>query len=441
MNLTHILETINDNVTVRQEDYYYHSNHLNRVVLPDIIEKLKTVCPEFRSFSKGFHLVGSNLDGLKVSKPDEYDINIILAFPANMQNIELAMANKKPGFITMNVEKILQEMSSQKKPEAQLMRKWVDGNNFLLKNKVSSWFQGIMDKAFNSNNDNYSRNGIPYTIKRRSNGGPAKTLYIECRDDVAGCKISYSIDLVVAFQFSDNKWLALQKVPLFNEPVCWYAVPRPDKSPFKCDERAWIGAYQKHEQRLLTDCYQLKEVLRLFKKLRDTQNINSLRSYHLKVIFLWTLQRKGKLFFSRNFSELFLTMFDVILGYLKDRKLPFYWHSGYNMWAHLTDSQIGDIHSKLAHWKSVIEKNSTNFEIIYKLFVASEESKTDYSALFNTFKGFNLNSGEKETETSNGVANRQGEGSSFGWMKLIGTAVIGVAVAASVINKENRNRR
>lgn len=103
-----------------------------------VIEKMKA---ENELFSKIFHetqLFGSYADELKISRPNEYSLLIILKLPV-FNRMEMIVDEVRPGYVKMKTF---------------MPRNWygsniiIDHNGFLMHYKVLGWLQTIMQEIF-----------------------------------------------------------------------------------------------------------------------------------------------------------------------------------------------------------------------------------------------------------------------------------------------------
>lgn len=178
----------------------------------------------------------------------------------------------------------------------------------------------------------------------------------------------------MAFDFK-NKWFADIQPP-FLESKHWNAVVKPNKSK-PSQNREWICSYADMERGYLHNTNTLKQLIRIFKKIRDTHNLANLKSYYIKVIFLHQRQNKDHNYWKGQLGVLFLEMFDVILKHLQKRELLSFWHRKYNLFGELSEIQTTDIYNKLKKIKDNIEKSLVNGKPEFILSVILPKNELD----------------------------------------------------------------
>ena len=80
------LENLNEFITLKKVDRYIYTTAYKKV-LKLVLEKMKDVDFVFNALNKNDILAGSYLDDLKISKPDEFDVNIRLKLPMHHSEI------------------------------------------------------------------------------------------------------------------------------------------------------------------------------------------------------------------------------------------------------------------------------------------------------------------------------------------------------------------
>lgn len=118
-----------------------------------------------------------------------------------------------------------------------------------------------------------------------STSGPAFTLKVKHLQS----DINFDMDLVPAFPFSDEHWVSTRQVPMHIKRPVWHAVPKPWREQSNGSNQnncAFITSYVILERDIIKDCNNLKTLIRIFKKMRDTMNLKHLKSYYIKTVFL-----------------------------------------------------------------------------------------------------------------------------------------------------------
>jgi len=221
-----------------------------------------------------------------------------------------------------------------------------------------AWLRNLIYENLKKSNEKLIIGNNEYAVQKSSNG-PAVTLNITITKSEDGKKGQFSIDFVSALAFDfKEKWFA-DRDPPFLTSKRWNAIAKPNKTnPNK--NRDWACSYADIEREYLKDKQTLKQLIRIFKKIRDRHNLTNLKSYFIKVIFLHQRITQKDDYWKRGLGVLFLEMFNVILHHLEKRQLISIWHKNYNLFGEFKDQQITDIHNKLKKTKEDIEKNLQN---------------------------------------------------------------------------------
>lgn len=111
--------------------------------------------------------------------------------------------------------------------------------------------------------------------------------------------------MVVAFTFDRKQWLSKREPPAHIKNLQWLGVPKPDKK-VRNDNRHFVSSYSQIERTYLDGKNSLKNLIRLFKKIRDNKNIANLKSYYIKMMFLWVVENNGDSYWNRHLGVVFL---------------------------------------------------------------------------------------------------------------------------------------
>lgn len=310
-------------------------------------------------------LAGSYADRIKVGQPDEYDALMVLDFP------DPILERSKPGFVKINVrDGVAKKWSTV---DAQNYKALIDKDGYLLQDKVLDWLRVLIIKVL-KRCDNVIRIGQnEYSVKRSSNG-PAVTLHLtitQCNEGTTG---NFSIDFVGALAFDfHKKWFADHK-PQFLISKNWNAIVKPNKA-YPNENREWTCSYADMEREYLRDTQKLKQLIRIFKKIRDRNSLGQLKSYYIKVMFLHQRKAHDNDHWKRGLGVLFEEMFEVILKHVEKRELLSFWHKAYNLFAELTPVQMTQMYDTLKSIKAKIDKNlaDNNPKFVLSVILSKEE--------------------------------------------------------------------
>ena len=208
---------------------------------------------------KEFVFTGSAFEFLKTEAADEADIMIVLRVGKN----DVTFDSVVPGYYRLRA----------KEGSVLADKKFVNDENFVLPEKLKSWFFGLVQKAIDD-----GRNGTSSEVLKLSSHGPAVQLDI-CENG-GGRKLS--IDLVPAFNFTEQ-----------NEHLVAKTYPQKASKKPPCDPKLlWRRSFSAKEKSLLNDMDKedhgcRKELLRIVKTvIRREPTFSKLTSYHLKTAFL-----------------------------------------------------------------------------------------------------------------------------------------------------------
>lgn len=341
------------------------TQHFNKVY-KHVTDSMGEVDEFFTNVFQRQQLAGSYADRIKVGQPNEYDALMILKFHDPIAE------KSKPGFVKINIKEGLKKWQhiDEKKYSA-----LIDQNGYLLQDKVLGWLRTLIYEVINKCNSVIKIGNNEYSVVKSSNG-PAVTLDLTIEKSEDGTVGKFSVDFVGSLAFDFNKQCFADFKPPFLNVKHWNAIAKPNKL-VPNQNREWTCSYADMERDYLHNTQNLKPLIRIFKKIRDTHNLANLKSYYIKVIFLHQRKKQNNDYWTRQLGVLFLEMFEVILVHLEKRELFSYWHKQYNLFGELAPVQATDIYNKLKKIKDNVEKNLTNKnpEFIFSAILPKMESE------------------------------------------------------------------
>lgn len=354
-----------------KRQFTQHFNKVYKYVTDSVGEKNDF----FKKVFQRQQLAGSYADRIKVGKPNEYDALMILKFP------DPVVSKSRPGFVKINIKDGLKKWSNI---DEQKYKPLIDQNGYLLQDKVLSWLRALIYEIVNQCNNVIIVDRNQYRVAKSSNG-PAVTLDVTIMKSENGTTGKFSIDFVggMAFDFKQD-WFADFRPPIIQSKN-WNAVAKPNKLVSN-KNLEWICSYADIEREYLHGTNTLKQLIRIFKKIRDTHNLTNLKSYYIKVMFLHQRREQpSNDYWKRQLGVLFLEMFDVILKHLDKRKLVSFWHKQNNLFGDLTTVQVTDIYNKLKKIRENINKSLTdkNPAFIYTTILPKKEAEKLLPATIN----------------------------------------------------------
>ncbi|KAJ6637382.1 Damage-control phosphatase ARMT1 [Pseudolycoriella hygida] len=302
----------------------------------------------FKDIFQREQLAGSYADNIKVGQPDEYDALVVLKFSDPVVEKSL-----KAGFVKINITNGLKKFAHYKP--------FVDGNGYLLQDKVLAWIRAMIYDVIKTCKNIIKIERNEYEVEKATSNGPAITLDIKIIRSENGATGKFSIDFVSALAFDFKEQFFADFKPQFLVSKYWNAIAKPNKDK-QLNNPDWICSYADLEREYLKDTQNMKQLIRLFKKIRDKENLANFKSYYIKLIFLHQRRNKEKQnnYWKQSLSVLFLEMFDIILDHLKRCELVSFWHKKYNLFSGLNQKQIEDIYNKLKKIRDKIHTNMDN---------------------------------------------------------------------------------
>ncbi|KAJ8732490.1 hypothetical protein PYW07_015089 [Mythimna separata] len=274
-------------------------------IFQDLHKKMKEVDPYYKKYSSTVQFAGSHYDNLRIVKPDEFDMDIVIGLPLNIktdamnpQGSDIIIDAKAPGFVELRMGVQFQRLPFRDADEWLVNKaafEWKDDCNFLLRSKFSDWFKSVVSKALNKFEINgnsrpvYYVEGVPYIIDR-SESGPAMTLLISNKSR----NFKLDVDLVPCLKFPEDRWpisKAYREIPPECKKDYWMVVGKPNKaSPSAFDQaRSWRIALHNQERQLMYNSNNMRQAIRFIKKLRDSQGMKAIASYYIKTLFFWEI--------------------------------------------------------------------------------------------------------------------------------------------------------
>lgn len=421
-NTEEVLKTINRDYISLKNNEVASNNQLLKATLEKMIAEMKKLNPLFKAIYKKPFYGGSYYDDLKVGKPDEFDLDLLLALPKRCEThkvpncgcVQLIPSNK-PGYFWFKIEKGFYE------PFDGFI---IDG--YMQTNLVLDWLKGCCTKALNNFS---SLDFIFETPKYFSESGPALTLRLFGDFGVM------DIDLVPAFKFGSQYWPqeSFRSNPSTKKE--FFIVPK--KAKMTCAERYWRASCQDQERELIEGKQRLKPALRLLKKMRNNLGHVSISSYALKTIVLWDLDT-GYFDWNATLTDTFLKLLEKYKESLENKKIPYYWNKRGNLLDNIKHSDtlinhFNEISRKLKRFQMYYETNPLEIAKIilkegtqeYQLFMKEYEIQNGVS---NSFSTLSINEVNDSDRTSGTHTDQPSTSSANGW----GTAATIVGIGAAV---------
>ncbi|CAL1677665.1 unnamed protein product [Lasius platythorax] len=309
-----------------------NNRHLAEV-FNELIEAMKRQSPLFSKTFQRIVYVGSYFKKTRVGEPEEYDLNFVINLPFKERDMEFI--SDCPGFIKIRTTWRDRDMSfntlNLEREALKELESFIDHESYLNQDKFRTWMEGILSKvAYESSKSNQIKlsDHILITVKK---AGPAFTLKI------SGKRIDIDVVPVLAFstrnlppKCSNKEFLEGCKSP---DSRYWSVVPKPLNNSANFNDstyRYWRLCFYEFEKDILAEHGRTKPIIRLLKKLRDTQNWNNIASYYIETLCLneldtfWILKRK-------SFTFLFFTMLQKLREAFRKGSITYFWDEDLNL--------------------------------------------------------------------------------------------------------------
>ncbi|XP_053603126.1 cyclic GMP-AMP synthase-like receptor [Plodia interpunctella] len=357
------LEKIFENNIALKDNDIKLSQEVFKSVFDQVKQRMEKKCNYFAKYSSQVMFAGSVYDGIKVSKLDEFDMDIVIRLPISYDHGEngIILENEDPGFVKMKITNPFDNLVRQPDWENchKVTHDWRDDEKYFLQNKFRHWIQGIVSKALYDMENKVCVNGVSYVLKY-TQSGPAYTLKI--RAEEAKDPFTLDVDLVPVIRFRHPRWPKGYREPLNCEIKDWLLVPKPNKAVKEASlqNRCWRLSFQEFEKDMMKGCQNLKKTIRLVKKLRDVLRMKYIASYYIKTLFLWKISETSKKYWETTLSVLFQTMVEILRDAIQQKTIQYFWNKDHNLIKELKDSLRDEYVSKLNQVLTGIENNDVD---------------------------------------------------------------------------------
>jgi len=290
---------------------------------------------------------GSYLDRVKLKTPDEFDLHMKLKFP-----FQITPERDENGFVFLYA------------PGGN--HSTIVSGGYICRQDLQGWLRGIFKKVFSPTLClRSSRTRNTYTVSYTLEGhGCAHSIEAKCGNRII------SFDLVPAFEFKNSQW------PLADPPVSyqvrsehpWFAIPQ--KKSRSSDDRTFLVCAPHWEREVMKGSYNMKNVLRLMKGLRDANctDFPHLSSYMLKTVLLHELRSVN---WQRDEGPLLVEMWGKLLLRLNAGRLDFFLADGHNIFDRLNEREL-----------SICRNNASTIFVKLQQYYSYDNG----SQLYNLFK-------------------------------------------------------
>lgn len=357
-NMEEVLKLINSKyIALDENQKEYNVRHLLRV-LDLLIGIMKAIDPLFLALYSTNYFGGSYYDGLKIEKPNEFDIDLLLSLSTiicvsckrrRCGCVRLCPSNK-PGWLWLKIKDGFC-------PSLKVFMK--DG--FVETNLVLNWLKGLVYKAL----PKLAEKNVEVKTNYWSESGPALTLMIR------GEYGDIDVDLVPSFTFNKGDWPLGGYIDNPTSKWEFFIVPKYNET-----QRYWRASFQAQESILIWGKEKLKPSLKLLKKMRNSLDHRFLASYFLKTIALNNLKN---IKWTGSLSEAFMPLLYEYQECLKSGQIPYYWNRKNNLLGMVRKDILENEYNRISKQIRKIEQSyKTDPCIIASIILTPEE--------YNVFK-------------------------------------------------------
>uniref|UniRef100_A0A1L8E9F7 Uncharacterized protein n=1 Tax=Haematobia irritans TaxID=7368 RepID=A0A1L8E9F7_HAEIR len=315
------LKRIDNNISISAADRQPYME-IFETVKSRLIAEMKFEDALFRELSGGTDLFGSYSNGVKLQKPDEFDVFIVLKFPENL--LKISLDTNQPGYLIIQADRE-RFQNLQKLVGAESLRtlsSMFDTTLRLKENVFVKWLKDVIERAV----ERLQNNLIGYNISYQGRA-VAQNLYVKRNEK----RISF--DFVPAI-LCDNI-TGVKESTSGN----FYAIVK--REFHTATEFSFLLGNPRAEHNLLWDKNNLKIVCRLIKALRDHYDMKRMKSYFITAIFLLEVElHPQNVYWQKSVDELFFHMLQRLCDYLNKRCLPYYWNRDLNLLSTLKPHEI-----------------------------------------------------------------------------------------------------
>ncbi|KAL0840683.1 hypothetical protein ABMA28_015877 [Loxostege sticticalis] len=391
------LNTLISDINMRYIAPRYDNFELHYEIFDKIFHRLhlymKNVDRYYMHYSSPVTFSESRNDHLLIRNPDELDMDIVIGLPLNISDDPNVPSERDIKFEPQDADFVELKMGidHQKLFSGvdfminKTAYKWRDGDDYLSSSKFLDWFESVVVRALNMFETNargvpvFQVDGSTYSINRTGSGS-AVTLTIENESS----DLRMDVNLVPALRFPGTRWPInkyYRQIPETCKRGYWLIVPKPNEeaSSEVCRRRSWRLAMHYQERELMHDRDNLRQAVRLLKKLCDSQKMDKISSYCIETLLLWDISSSHWWKMSYP-ATLFKYMVQKLHLALVSRRIDYYWNEDNNLLAGVRMTDLALYAIKLGNLRELFKKepDKENFKSVAKLLLTPEEFE-DYN--------------------------------------------------------------
>ncbi|XP_076276659.1 cGAS-like receptor 1 isoform X2 [Lasioglossum baleicum] len=344
-----VLQLVHSKFIKLQMDEVAETRILLDQVVNDLIDRMKRQDPLFERLYNKIVFCGSFYKGTKISKPNEFDLNIILNLSkctVHPNNIHLSFT--QPAFVKIEISKSYNTPATKYNMSAIEKKKLnsliVDG--YLHPHRFRSWVEGVLECSIRSKLPlEYDSKIRLITIRK---GGPAFTLELE---HLRRQGEQIHIDIVPALNFDTeiivDSPVNFKEIQKYNNKE-WFAVSVPKNTiNGSNDNLHWRQSFFYQEKEILQKNGRIKYIIRLMKKLRDNQKWANVASYFIETLSFNKLESIKEQLDRMPLTWLFYLMLKEMLHDFEKHMIPYFWDERYNLLLKIGEREMFNIECRL----------------------------------------------------------------------------------------------
>ncbi|XP_023313312.1 uncharacterized protein LOC106649504 isoform X1 [Trichogramma pretiosum] len=376
----------------------------------------ETLIPLMKKDNKLFETIfnriafgGSYYKGTKYGSPNEFDLYLVHKLDHWSIDLVIDTNHNKVGYVKIKIN-----YRGGRDPNClrykEELKKITDSNDYLDQNKFRSWLESVIMSAFNTLRRGPSgyelyHGGRTYYMRHKKSG-PAFTIMIgkPNGDDV------FDVDLVPCIEFNGVQLSSGYK--RYNEDKRPFrVVPKPLYGSIWNDNLLWRLSFSENEKAMLNKSGAVKSIIKLMKKFRDTHDLKSIVSYYMETIFFHELENHKKdldQFVRGSKTWLFMHGLRKLKEALEKEKLPFFWHSGLNLFEKMSSATMQNHANRIRNIIDEIDDKMDSDQLILarKILTAHESNyliRANFRVVYQNYNNRYYNRRRKDDNEFNNM--------------------------------------
>lgn len=321
------------------------NNDSLNMIIGKLIDVMKDTSVLFKTLYERIIFNGSYYNNLKISKADEYDLDLILVLPVALETV--LMLTPEAGYVDVKIDISKIKKLAYYRDILTPLEKLCE-NGIFSSLKIHSWFEGLVQKSLNIIN---ASKYFPQYKLDMYKSGPAVTLTVHTPFS------NYDMDLVPCLKLDKSLYPKGYKKQNCNHI---YAVSKPNK------DKEWRLSFIEQELSILRDNGHVKPAIRLLKFLRDQRDHKLIKSYFIVTVAMWDLETTN--FNGKSLSFAFMTLLESLYKHICERKIPFYWNPNLNLLNKCHRDYLFNLENQLLNILKKLRSSNSNPNVLNEVF-------------------------------------------------------------------------